>query len=204
MMKKLKTLSFCLPLAVLGLTACGEDEADNGNGGDEGVETITQVILTFTAAGGGDTVATWTDQDGQGGMAPTITPITLVADETYSLAIRLLDTTNPADIENITEEIQEEDDEHQFFFEGTGVDSETFTGSNPLVTVSYADFDGNGRPLGLSADIDNVTAGMGETFVVLLKHQPPVNGQPVKTDTSDRNTGDTDVEATFDLIVTGT
>ncbi|MEM9116216.1 MAG: hypothetical protein AAGD10_21905 [Myxococcota bacterium] len=202
MMKKLKTLSFCLPVAVLGLTACGEDD-ENGNGENE-VETITQVVLTFTAAGGGDTVATWNDPDGDGGAPPTATPIALVAGETYALAIQLFDTTDPMDIENITLEIQDEDDEHQVFFEGSGVDSETFTGANPLVTVSYADFDGNGRPLGLAADVDNVTAGMGEQFNVLLKHQPPVNGQPVKTDTSGRNDGDTDVEAVFDLIVTGT
>lgn len=38
-------------------------------------------------------------------------------------------------------------------------------------------------------------------FIVTLQHQPPVDGTPVKTNTSGIDDGDTDIQVAFDLTV---
>ena len=64
----------------------------------------------------------------------------LTAGTTYDGTIELLnETETPA--EDITEEVQEEADEHQFFYTiGTGLD----------VTTTYEDEDGDGNPIMLN------------------------------------------------------
>lgn len=202
-------------ISALAFAACGEDEPGNGNGngnGDTETETISNVNLTFTPAGGGTPVtAEWSDLDGVGGAAPTATAIVLEQQTTYTMSVELLDSTDPADVEDITEEIQEEAEEHQFFFEGTAVESDTFTGTNILVEVSYADVESDWQddatapdlPVGLEVQVDTLSTPGTEDqgFVVRLQHQPPENGNIVKTANSDRNTGDTDVQAIFPLTV---
>ena len=162
--------------------------------GDEEEEVINQIILTFTPAGGGDAItATWFDADGEGVGNPTIDDITLVANTSYELTLSLANTLG-MDVEDITAEIQEEGDEHMFFF---GFTADIFTNpagdgnidnrQDPLV---YNDQDENGQPVGLSTNwtTAGMTAAAGE-FRIVLKHQP---GQ--KTATSDATVGGTDVD----------
>ena len=109
---------------------------------------------------------------------------------------------------NVTDEVEKEGDEHIFFFAWT---NNTF--SNPLGNgnidaradaVNYSggsnSNDGNGKPLGLATMWTSATpvgmATISGTFRVLLKHQPGL-----KTDTSDSNTGETDLDLTFTLNV---
>ena len=172
---------------------------EDGHGEEE--EEINQVVLTFTPSAGGDAItATWFDADGEGVGAPTIDDINLATDTQYDLTITLANTLG-MEVEDITEEIMEEDDEHQFFFGfaediflnpvGDGnIDSR----EDPLV---YNDQDDNGNPVGLSTTwmTGEVTSTPGD-FRVVLKHQPDV-----KTATSDATDGGTDIDITFSLNI---
>jgi len=150
-------------------------------------EVITTMTVTLTPDNGGnDVVLQSRDLDGDGPEDPMITVSgDLTAGTTYSGSIVLLnETEDPA--ENITEEIEEEDEEHQFFFiAGSGLD----------VTTSYNDQDENNNPVGLSFTLNAGLASNGD-FTVTLRHDPnkPNNG------IIDAG-GETDIETTFPIIV---
>ncbi|WP_205501435.1 hypothetical protein [Rufibacter psychrotolerans] len=165
------------------MTSCSNDE-DPVPTNEE--ELITTVKLAFKPQGGGTTVtATYQDLDGDGGQAPTVTGATLAANKTYDVTVQVLDESkNPA--EDITEEVEEEGDEHQFFY----------VASNGLnLTVAYTDTDSNNRPIGIHTRITTAAASTGNLQVV-LKHQPDL-----KSATSTINTGETDAEVTFPITI---
>jgi hypothetical protein len=119
---RLRKTQLVLALSML-LAACGgDDDDDTGDGGDGNAnEVITTVTLEFAPEGGGDAISVeWNDPDGDGGGAPTIDPIALADGTTYTLAVgfenRLED---PPEI--ITEEVDDESDQHQIFFTGSAV-----------------------------------------------------------------------------------
>ena len=130
-------------------------------------ELMTTINLSFQSDSGEETF-TWADVEQSG--EPTIDNITLSADTSYTLSISILnELEDPA--ENVTEEIQDEADEHQFFFLGSAMDG--------LITHSYNDEDANGDPLGLENTITTVSVGEGELNLV-LRHMPPENDTPTK------------------------
>ncbi|NJK88728.1 MAG: hypothetical protein HC923_04595 [Myxococcales bacterium] len=177
-------------VAPLCLAACGDDDGGDGNES----EVITTVNATFTPSGGGAfETFSWEDLDGVGGQAPTIDSITLAAGTTYTLAIEFLDERDPANVIDITEEVSEEAEEHEVFFLGTAV-------SSGLVSVTVLDQDPNGLPLGLDSEVVTSQAGTG-VLRVQLQHQPPINGQPVKTANSTEDDGEPDVIANFPITV---
>lgn len=208
-MKHLKAL---IPASLL-LTAiaCGDDEEVE----EAGEEVITTLTLTFTPVdGGAPVVATFRDPDGDGsGAATQFDDIVLVSGTTYGLElVALNETVDPTDPDyRIIDEITEEAEEHQFFFHGPAVESDT-TGANPnaLVVVSYEDLESDyvssasepDLPVGvLNTVVTSTTGSVAEGFRVTLKHQPPNGGVPVKTETSGLNDGGTDVDVAFDLTV---
>ncbi|MEO1626899.1 MAG: T9SS type A sorting domain-containing protein [Bacteroidota bacterium] len=160
-------------------------------------EVITDVTLTFTPVGGGAPVtATAADPDGPGPQSLEVTKqIRLAQNTEYEMSIELF---NSIEQEDITEEIMEEDDEHQFFFEWTDglFDSPTGNGNadNRDDPVNYNDFDGNDLPVGLSTNWTTKAAMTDGTFRVVLKHQPGI-----KTDMTDINDGGTDIDITWDF-----
>jgi len=187
-----KTLFAAAFLAAF-VASCDDDPSSVEEGpGEE--ELITQVTLTLTELDGqgnptqNTVTVEWTDEDGEGGNAPVIGTLILEAGKSYSGSIELLNTTEtPA--EDITEEVQEEADEHQFFYELSGPGADR-------VAVEYADTDSNGLPVGLSyvvivADGNPTTA----TLNVVLSHfdDGPKNG----TDKSDES--DIDINIPVDI-----
>lgn len=166
----LRWLWIIASLSLIVATGCEEDnpaapEPENPQ------ELITKVTLTLTPAGGAAATATFSDPDGDGGNPPTIGALTLRAGTTYTGTIELLDETkNPA--ENITEEVEEESDVHQFFYTPEG-------GIAGRVTVTIADRDNNNLPVGLEYTV-TVTAGAAAngTLNVVLSHydESPKNG----------------------------
>jgi hypothetical protein len=127
-------------------------------------ELITKVTLTLTpAAGGAAATVTFSDPDGDGGNAPTIGTLTLNAGTNYTGTIELLDETKDPD-ENVTEEVEEESDVHQFFYTPEG-------GIVGRVTVTITDRDANNLPVGLEYTV-TVTAGAAAngTLNVVLSH----------------------------------
>jgi len=165
-------------------------------------EVINLVVLNFVAKGTTDTLTfEWFDADGDAPLPPTIDEIELDESTEYNLFVAFFNTIEG---EDITDEIREEDDEHQLFFgftdtlfaspSGNGNDME------PFGPINYQDFDGNGRPLGLStAWAATCRGGAGDAsgeFRVTLKHQP---GE--KDDDSDVNTGETDIAVVFPTTI---
>lgn len=169
----------------LWLTACSGD--DNDPVPIEEEETITTMTITLVPQGGGTTVTLQSrDLDGDGPNDPVITISggSLVGNTTYSGSIVLLnETVDP--VENVTEEVAEEDEQHQFFFAING----------SIASLDYADQDGNGNPVGLSFTVGTLTAGPA-TLAVTLRHMPkkPNDG------TLDDAGGETDIAQTFNLL----
>jgi len=153
-------------------------------------EVITTMTYTLTpASGGAAVVLNFRDMDGDGGNAPTIIGGTLSANETYTGAIDLLnESESPA--ESITEEIQEEDEEHQFFFQSD------IAG----LSVSYGDQDENGNPLGLSSTLTTGDAGSG-SVTVILRHEPDKSASGVADGDITNAGGSTDIEVAFPIDV---
>ncbi len=100
----------------------------------------------------------------------------------------LNETEDPA--ENITLEILEEDEAHQFFY--------SFT--NSLATTTYKDQDANGNPVGVVFDLVTGTAATGN-FNITLKHEPNKEAANVSSGDITNASGETDVQVTFNLTV---
>ena len=183
------------------IVSCSDDEDPLPEPPDDGEEFIDEVILTFTPSQTGKDVVTarWFDADGDGANDGTVTQgIELEEGVEYTLAITLNNTV--AD-ENLTLEIQEEDDEHQFFFEFTeNIFSDPLGNGNVDNRddpINYNDEDDAGLPVGLST---TWTAGghtdATGTFRVILKHQPDL-----KNETSDASVGGTDINIPFPIDI---
>jgi len=160
-------------------------------------EIITDVILNWVPADGGDTiVARAQDPDGEGPLdLQILDDITLDESTEYTLGIII---RNEIEGEDITEEIMGEDDEHMFFFaftEGIFADP-TGDGNvdNREDSIRYNDFDDNDQPLGLSTTWTTATAMMDGDFRVVLKHQPGIKSQ-----TTTANDGGTDIDLTWKI-----
>jgi len=185
-----KMIKYYLPLMLVltvGLlfSACKKDPVI-----PPGEELITTLNYTLTPTDGGAAVTlSFKDVDGDGGDAPTITGGTLAANKTYTGALDLLnESESPA--ESITEEIQEEDEEHQFFFQSD------ISG----LSISYGDQDANGNPLGLSSTLSTADAGSG-SITIILRHEPDKSAAGVADGDITNAGGSTDIEVTFPVDV---
>ncbi len=180
-MRNLKLLSL-LFFATLAFVSCNNSD-DPAPVNEE--EVITTLIAELTPQGGGTPITlTYRDPDGDGPTAPTANVTgPLAVNTTYSGTVQVLNQLeNPA--EDITEEVREEDEEHQFFYEST------------LVTSAYTDADSNGNDVGLTYTITTAGAGTG-TLTITLVHEPnkPNDGTVANAG------GETDVAATFPITV---
>ena len=186
-------------LSLVLLTSCDDDDPVR----EDTPELITKATLTFTPSGGGvAVVASATDPDGEGVQDIEIDgPINLSDNTTYTLTIQLInELADPADPEyNITEEVEEEGDEHILFFSWTNNVFSDPTGNgnidNRTDDVNYNDEDVNGQPIGLETTWTTAGVSSGK-FRVVLKHQPEL-----KTATSSSDTGETDLDIEFDMNV---
>ena len=196
-MKKSILFLSALMMGSILLYSCEDDDVPPEENEEE---VITDVTLTFTPDGGGDAItALAEDPDGEGpDDLEVLGPIELAANTTYTLTIDLL---NDIEGESITEEVEEEDEEHMFFFGWTdGIFSDpagdgNIGAGNRADAVNYVDTDDDGNPLGLETTWTTGDAATG-TFRVILKHQPDI-----KTDTSDSTDGETDTDLTWDITI---
>lgn len=180
-MKNLKFL-YLLTLVLFVLASCNDDEPVEPENEEE---VITDMVVTLTSFGGDVQTLTFTDPDGDGGNAPTITGATLKANETY---VGILTLTG-AD-EDITAEVLEEDDEHQFFFETTDLN----------LTVQYNDQDADGNPLGQAVTVNTGDASMGSLKVTLV-HEPVKDASGVSDGDITNAQGEIDIEVSFPVEV---
>ncbi len=183
-MKTIKNLAAALVLANL-IWSCSNDDGNPVVVNEE--EVITTMTVSLTPQGGGTTVTLQSqDLDGDGPNAPVITVSgNLTGFTTYEGSIVLLnETEDPA--ENITEEVEEEAEEHQFFF--------TTTGS--LGNVTYTDADANANPIGITFLVSTQQPGAA-TMSITLRHEPvkPNDGTLAGAG------GETDIAQTFNITV---
>lgn len=175
-------------LAALAFTACSDDD-DPIPVNEE--EVITTLTATLTPVGVGTTITLQTrDLDGEGPNAPVVTVSgPLAAGTTYNGNLELLnETETPA--ESINEEIEGEDDEHQFFFQA----------SNSIATFDYLDFDGDDNPVGLEFTLTTGAAGTG-SITITLRHEPNKDAAGVSEGDITNAGGETDITATFQVTV---
>jgi len=183
-MRILKFLSLTVFAGLLS-TACSNDDNDPDPVNEE--EVITTLTVTLAPEGGGTAVTLQTqDLDGDGPNAPVVTVSgNLAAGVIYNGSLVLLnEIETPA--EDITVEVKEEDDEHQFFYTiGGGLDA----------TTEYANFDGDGNPLGTEFTLTAGAASSG-TLTFTLRHEP----KKPNTGLADAG-GETDITAAFNVTV---
>jgi hypothetical protein len=180
------------------LSGCNDDDPQRENT----PELITKVTLTFTPDAGTPVVVTATDPDGEGVQDISVDgPINLEANKSYALSISLINgLAQPSDpAYDITAEVEEEADEHMFFYEWT---SDLFVdpaGNGNIDSraddVNYEDQDAGSLPLGLETSWITGAASSG-MFRVMLKHQPGL-----KSATSGSSTGETDLDITFEINI---
>lgn len=174
------------------------------------VITTFKLLMTDSAT---NTVYTfmYKDPDGDGGQAgfygPGTTSLSTQSDSVFNLSpnttyfteILLLDETK-SPVDTISNEVEEEGQDHMFFFNSTNPTgspySLTLSGSGILLT--YTDLDGGSpqRGIGLKTRWRTYTA-TGTTkhpLNIILKHQPGTkNGTIIP--------GDTDVDVNFKVTV---
>ncbi|MFK8004779.1 MAG: type 1 periplasmic binding fold superfamily protein [Saprospiraceae bacterium] len=172
--------------AVLSLNSCKDDDVID----DDVEELITTLTYTLTPTSGDVVTLSFSDIDGDGGNDPIIIGGTLQANMTYTGSLDLQnESETPA--ESITEEIAEEDLEHQFFFA---------TGGGLDLTVAYGDQDSEGNPLGLATSLVTSAVSTG-TLNVILRHEPAKGASGVSSGDITNAGGETDIEVTFDITI---
>jgi hypothetical protein len=187
--------------AALMFTGCSDDPTQ-----ENVPELVTKVTLTFTPnAGGTPVVVNAIDPDGEGPQdLAADRPIELFENTTYTLSItlfnELLSPGTPG--YDLTEEVAEESDEHQFFFgfsEGAFSSPEGSGNIAPATgVINYLDEDDNGLPVGLETRWTTAGVQSGKNFRVMLKHLPGI-----KSASSTSADGETDVDVSFVLNITG-
>jgi len=182
-MKTMKTSAFyaLLTLAVLG---CSDDDTPPEIINED--ELITTVILTLTPDSGDQVVLTTIDLDGDGLDEPETTVVGIFSENTiYDGTVAFLDESGE-EVEDITQEVIEEADEHQVFYT---------VGEGLNITTTYLDFDSNGNPLGVSITLETGEASSG-SLTVTLRHEP------VKpNDGLESAGGETDISTSFEVSI---
>jgi len=185
----IKTISL-LGILSLSIVACKDDDdtsvKPSGHDHDhhhheQELITTLEVIVKDTMGLAIDTFA-FRDQDGIGGNAPIVDEIILEESSIYDVELRFLDESDSNDIEDITIEIENEDDEHLV----------CYTSSSNDLSVIRTDSDGT-YPVGIHSRWS--TGGHGHVdLTITLKHQPGVKN-------GDCAPGETDVEVTFHVDI---
>lgn len=172
-------------IAGLAFVSCSDDDDNTPEIVNE-EEVITTLTLTLVPQGGGDTVVLISNDPL--GTGPIITPdnAQLAADTNYSGVVSFTNVTETP-IEDITEEVIEEADEHQVFYVASG---------SLNLTAAYEDTDGNGNPLGVVTTMSTGAASTG-TLTVVLRHEPNKPNDGTLGDAG----GETDITTTFNVTI---
>ena len=174
-----------IPLSILSIALFSCEPNDPVDPNEEELITTFNVDLE---ANGFTYTLNYTDLDGDGGNAPILTIDSLSANTTYSGSITLFNESETP-TEEITPEVFDEANDHQFFFSSSG--------SSAFV---YNDQDGNGNPLGLSFEVTTGNAA-NETFTFVLRHEPDKSAAGVSSGDITNAGGETDIEVSFDVII---
>jgi len=188
-MKNLKILALFLAIAPF-ISSCSSDDDSSPSVINE-EEVITDVTLTFTNATEGTTTYTFTDPQfrDENYVAPVIT---LTSGETYQVEAGFFNNSDPSDPEVITEEIEEERNDH-FLTYGFTTDEIELTRTDDATST-----DSDGIQIGLSTQWVAGNTGSGDVVVSLIHQPTEKNTDPAEGSVTG---GETDVEVTFDLEI---
>lgn len=193
-----KLYLLAIALVSFSLASCSSDDPVPENDG----EVITDVTLTFQELDDsnnpvGDSFE-FTASDAEGieiGGTPEVETVTLAAGKTYQMSIEVY---NSIAGEDITEEISEESDEHQFYFLGTA-----FVG-NPVLSYQYDDEGGINLGLNGIVSVAASPSTNNANMQILLRHDLDKNypgaDNPNFTDYAQAG-GESDLDITFPLII---
>lgn len=169
-----------------------EDDDDHHGPGEE--ELITTLALTLTPSSGGPSYTVrFRDLDGEGGNPPVTDRIELDAGTDYDCMAQVLNETESPP-EDITEEVKEEAEAHQFFYQTLG-------GFSPA-TVTYADKEsdyvtnsGVDHPVGIAFTLSVPENAQNGQFRVILSHfdEAPKDGV--------NQSDETDIDVMFGVFV---
>jgi len=193
-MRNLKFLTAALIASSLFIGCSKDDDPQPVN--EE--EVITTMTVTLQPEGGGtDVILEFRDLDVDGPYEPEITNGNLTAGVTYSGSIVLLnEAEEPA--ENITEEVEEENLEHQFFFTvGENLEHQFFftVGDGLDVTTSGENLDDENNILGTTFTLTAGAVSSGELTFTLV-HEPTKPNDGLES-----AGGEEDISVTFDVSV---
>ncbi len=188
--KKMKNTSYIIAFTVIIasiLNSCKKDDPEIPN--EE--EVITTLKYTLTPVGGGtEKTLKFVDLDGDGGNAPVYTVDTLDANITYMGTLELLnEQESPAD--TTTNEIRDENQQHQFFFRTSG---------GLDLAVAYDDADPDGNPVGIENTLSTGAASSGQ-LTITLRHQLDKFASGVSDGDITNAGGKTDIEVEFDVVI---
>ncbi|MAJ37242.1 MAG: type 1 periplasmic binding fold superfamily protein [Flavobacteriaceae bacterium] len=163
------------------IISCSKDDDSPEPINEEEVITTMTVVLNP-----GNITLKSQDLDGDGPNAPNVTVSgSLSANTTYTGSVTFLnELESPA--EDITEEVEEEDDKHQVIFVSSGV----------ALSVSDLNTDGNGNDLGTQFSLSTAAAGSG-TLRIVLRHEPTKPNDGTLAGAG----GETDIDVSFNVTV---
>ena len=167
-------------LASTVIYSCSKSDDDPEEVNEQEVINRVSIVL---AEGSNSQTVTWNE----GSTPPAIT---LDVDKVYTASIYFYDASDPTDVEDITEEVIEEVDEHFVLWEIAGL-------SDFLITSAPTDYAGSdGIPINLVTEWGTGGADSGNIKVTLI-HEPTN-----KTGTTRSSLGgETDIELTFPTTV---
>ena len=180
-----KLIFFYLFTALL-ISSCSsdEDEVDEIPELINEQEVITTVVLTFDSSDNPTQTIRWAVEEDNSSKV-----INLKANTAYQVGISFLDETDPSDVEDITEEVIEEADDHQVFYDFSDVSISYSSGTNDTI-------DSDGNPVYLNSLWTASSSGSGIVQAFLI-HEPTS-----KTGTSrDSFGGETDVAIDIPITI---
>jgi|UniRef100_UPI004047589D hypothetical protein len=197
-MKTLKKVSlYFLALLAFGFASCESEDPEKENEG----EVITDVTLKFQELNGSNAlvgeILSFKASDPQGievGKTPTVQSISLTKGKNYQMTIEV---TNSIEGEDITQEILEEAEEHQFFFLGQVFDSSFFS-------IQYADAGGIALGVKTNVTVSASTGTNNSSMRVVLRHDLDKNFPGVSNPNFANFVqagGETDLDITFPVIL---
>ncbi len=186
MQNKIQNIAYLITFSIL-FNACSSDDDIPMLINEE--EVITTVIATFS--NGQETITlTSYDEDGDGPLVPEVlVDGNFNVGETYTGHLRFVNQSVVPN-EEITEEILEEGDEHQIFYQQNG-----------LGTFTYSDQDENGNPIGLSFSFTANSTPSSGNLTITLVHEPNKFAEGVADGNPQNAGGSTDAQVVFPIII---
>ncbi len=178
MKKHFSTLALPLLAFLFVFTSCKKDDPEEVHEEEE----INRVVLSITDAASAQQTYTWNEGE-------TTPSITLNANATYQVSVSFFDASDVSEIENITEEVIEEADEHFVYFETAGANL-------TIASASTDTTDSNNIPINLNTQWTSAAASSGSVRVYLI-HEPTTKSGSSRTDFG----GETDVEVNFPVTI---